>query len=327
MAGPLSPGPTGSHPGAATTCALASAGHPPRPQGLRAAVGPPRKNRAGDGLYPVHVGPTLRLVRDMPGVDLERVEPRYWPWARAVTAVPGVREVVTWNCVLRLRKALDSRFEAVWASVADVEGWCPSTRLAGSGTGLRRSPAGGASWRSVRYRGRSAIVLATPRRRRRGGRHRPSRRQRPRSRRRSQGRGREARPTTRPSSPTSSGPASPTACATCGSFSRRRAGEVDDPIDLLYIDGAHRLRARPATTCAVGRQGCGRRHPADPRRVQLGRRHAGLLTPLFFGDRFRYVGRGRRWPSYRRERLTGERLARATPPARPRSCRGSPATC
>jgi SAM-dependent methyltransferase len=66
--------------------------------------GPPRKNRYGEALFPVHVGPTLRLVASRPGLEIERAEPRYWPWARAVMRVPGLRELVTWNCVIRVRK-------------------------------------------------------------------------------------------------------------------------------------------------------------------------------------------------------------------------------
>jgi SAM-dependent methyltransferase len=66
--------------------------------------GPPRKNPYGDGLWAVHVGPTVRYVRGRPGLRVERVEPRYWPWLRAVCAVPGLREVATWNCVIRARR-------------------------------------------------------------------------------------------------------------------------------------------------------------------------------------------------------------------------------
>lgn len=66
--------------------------------------GPPRKNRYGEGLFPVHIGPTLRLLDEIPELHLERAEPRYWPWARPVVKIPGVREFVTWNCVLWLRR-------------------------------------------------------------------------------------------------------------------------------------------------------------------------------------------------------------------------------
>jgi SAM-dependent methyltransferase len=66
--------------------------------------GPPRKNPYGDGLWAVHVGPTIRYVRGRPGLRVERVEPRYWPRLRAICAIPGVREVATWNCVIRVRR-------------------------------------------------------------------------------------------------------------------------------------------------------------------------------------------------------------------------------
>lgn len=66
--------------------------------------GPARVHRIGRDLFPVHVGPTLRHVAAHPALDLVRAEPRYWPWARAVLRVPGVREVVTWNCAITVRR-------------------------------------------------------------------------------------------------------------------------------------------------------------------------------------------------------------------------------
>ena len=69
--------------------------------------GPPRKNRYGEALFAVHVGPTIRFVRSRPRLEIERTEPRYWPWLN-VTVVPGLRELLTWNCVIRVRKAATS---------------------------------------------------------------------------------------------------------------------------------------------------------------------------------------------------------------------------
>jgi SAM-dependent methyltransferase len=66
--------------------------------------GPPRKNPYGAGLWAVHIGPTLRYVRSRPGLEIERVEPRYWPRLAFITRIPGVREVATWNCVIRVRR-------------------------------------------------------------------------------------------------------------------------------------------------------------------------------------------------------------------------------
>ena len=66
--------------------------------------GPPRKNPYGAGLWACHIGPTLRLIRSRPGLAIEQVEPRYWPRLSFITRVPIARELLTWNCVIRLRR-------------------------------------------------------------------------------------------------------------------------------------------------------------------------------------------------------------------------------
>lgn len=66
---------------------------------------PAPKNVPGVNLFPTHIGPILALMRTRTDVVVERVEPRYWPWARPIVKIPGVREVITWNCVIRFRKA------------------------------------------------------------------------------------------------------------------------------------------------------------------------------------------------------------------------------
>jgi hypothetical protein len=65
---------------------------------------PPGKNVYGGTLWPVHIGPTLRFVRSRPGLAIERVEPRYWPRLGGLVRIPIVRELVTWNCVIRVRR-------------------------------------------------------------------------------------------------------------------------------------------------------------------------------------------------------------------------------
>jgi hypothetical protein len=56
-------------------------------------------------LFRVHVGPTLRSVRARRDVVVLAAQPRYYPrWSRFVLAVPGLREVVTWNLLLVLGK-------------------------------------------------------------------------------------------------------------------------------------------------------------------------------------------------------------------------------
>ena len=71
--------------------------------------GPPRKNRYGEALFAVHVGPTIRLVEARPRLEIERTEPRYWPLGGRHHQVPGLRELLTWNCVIRVRKTRDER--------------------------------------------------------------------------------------------------------------------------------------------------------------------------------------------------------------------------
>ena len=66
--------------------------------------GRPEKHAYGDTLWACHIGATLRLVRSHPGLEITGVEPRYWPWAKPVMKVAGLRELVAWNCVIRVRR-------------------------------------------------------------------------------------------------------------------------------------------------------------------------------------------------------------------------------
>lgn len=65
----------------------------------------------GTSLWPVHIGPTLRFMHSMPEMQVLAVEPRYWPSLRMIVDIPVVRELATWNCVVRLRR---------WSPGADV---------------------------------------------------------------------------------------------------------------------------------------------------------------------------------------------------------------
>ena len=67
--------------------------------------GRPPKNRYGVGLFPVSVADGLRWARGQPDAELLDARPRYLPdWSRPVLRVPGVREVLTWNLWLVLRR-------------------------------------------------------------------------------------------------------------------------------------------------------------------------------------------------------------------------------
>ena len=67
--------------------------------------GHPPKNLVGTSLFPVTVAAGLRWARAASGATLVAAYPRYHPWwAWWVLRVPAVREVVTWNLVLVLRR-------------------------------------------------------------------------------------------------------------------------------------------------------------------------------------------------------------------------------
>ena len=73
--------------------------------------------------------------------------------------------------------------------------------------------------------------------------------------------------------PTWNGPVSRDRVRHVPAFSADAHGDVDGPIDVLYVDGAHRYRAGPGRRPRLGRAGGGRRRAADPRRVLVDRRH------------------------------------------------------
>jgi SAM-dependent methyltransferase len=62
------------------------------------------KNLVGHTLWPVHIGPTLRFIQSRPGLEMLSAEPRYYPRLRRIVKIPIIRELVTWNCVVRMRK-------------------------------------------------------------------------------------------------------------------------------------------------------------------------------------------------------------------------------
>jgi SAM-dependent methyltransferase len=63
------------------------------------------KNRYGESLYNVSVAQALRWARGQAGATVLATTPRYHPrWATWVIAVPGLREIVTWNLLVVLRK-------------------------------------------------------------------------------------------------------------------------------------------------------------------------------------------------------------------------------
>ncbi|GAA2892529.1 class I SAM-dependent methyltransferase [Streptosporangium fragile] len=67
--------------------------------------GKPPKNVYGRSLYPVSIGAALRWARRRNDTTVLDALPRYHPrWATPVIHVPGLREIVSWNLLLVLRK-------------------------------------------------------------------------------------------------------------------------------------------------------------------------------------------------------------------------------
>lgn len=63
------------------------------------------KNVFGESLFKLTAGAALRWAREQPDARLLDAFPRYLPrGVRAVTRIPGVRELVTWNLALVLRR-------------------------------------------------------------------------------------------------------------------------------------------------------------------------------------------------------------------------------
>ncbi|GAB3959915.1 class I SAM-dependent methyltransferase [Streptomyces sparsus] len=63
------------------------------------------KHTLGENLFAVHIGPTLRHVRGRDDVEIVSARSRYWPFLTgAITRVPGLREIATWNLLLILRR-------------------------------------------------------------------------------------------------------------------------------------------------------------------------------------------------------------------------------
>jgi SAM-dependent methyltransferase len=67
--------------------------------------GSPPGSLLGRNLFPIHISQVLRWVRERPDLTVVEALPRYYPgWFRPIVALPIVREFLTWNLELILRK-------------------------------------------------------------------------------------------------------------------------------------------------------------------------------------------------------------------------------
>jgi len=63
------------------------------------------KNRYMSTLFPVYVADCLAWARSRMDVELVDAMPRYLPdWGKVILRIPGLREIVTWNLAMVLRK-------------------------------------------------------------------------------------------------------------------------------------------------------------------------------------------------------------------------------
>jgi len=64
------------------------------------------KNQYGVSLFPLHIGPVLRALQARTDIEVVAARPRYYPrWCGFLVRLPGLREVVTWNLMLILRRS------------------------------------------------------------------------------------------------------------------------------------------------------------------------------------------------------------------------------
>jgi SAM-dependent methyltransferase len=67
--------------------------------------GRPPKNLYGQSMFPLGVGRVLALVRRRADVTVIEARPRYYPrWLRFLIRLPGLRELLTWNLLVILRR-------------------------------------------------------------------------------------------------------------------------------------------------------------------------------------------------------------------------------
>ena len=64
----------------------------------------PRLHTPYVNLFPTHVGRTLKRLRAQPDLEVVKVAARYYPEFSFVTRIPLLREFLTWNCAVLLRR-------------------------------------------------------------------------------------------------------------------------------------------------------------------------------------------------------------------------------
>lgn len=71
---------------------------------FRRIHGEPLKNVPGRSLFPVHIGQVVRIVQRRTGLVMRAMVPRYYPNVSIICRIPGLRELLAWNCLILLEK-------------------------------------------------------------------------------------------------------------------------------------------------------------------------------------------------------------------------------
>jgi SAM-dependent methyltransferase len=71
-------------------------------------TGRKRKHTPYENLFPTSIGNTLSLLKQNRSVQIAHVAPRYYPELSFITQIPLVREFLTWNCAVLLRRTENS---------------------------------------------------------------------------------------------------------------------------------------------------------------------------------------------------------------------------
>ncbi|RIK08780.1 MAG: hypothetical protein DCC49_08470 [Acidobacteria bacterium] len=66
--------------------------------------GEPPKNVPGRSLFPVHIGQVVRIVQRRTHLVMRAMVPRYYPNVSVICRIPGLRELLAWNCLILLEK-------------------------------------------------------------------------------------------------------------------------------------------------------------------------------------------------------------------------------
>lgn len=75
------------------------------PRLFSSLTGKKRIHTPYQNLFPTYIGTVLRWLKSSPGLELRALAPRYYPEFSFIPRVPVLREFLTWNCAILLKRA------------------------------------------------------------------------------------------------------------------------------------------------------------------------------------------------------------------------------